>query len=63
MALTLEQNKGSLVIEREAGAELVTNGSNGQSAVMNMEQLQNAITRSIATALATMSGELSFAKV
>lgn len=63
MALTLEQNKGSLVIEREAGAELVVNGSKGQSAVVNMEQLQNAITRCMENFEINIDGELDFAKV
>lgn len=37
--------KGSLFIAGEAGAELVTNMGGGQSGVMNMEQLENAVAR------------------
>jgi hypothetical protein len=38
-------NKGSLFIAGEAGAELVTNMGGGQSGVMNMEQLEQAVAR------------------
>jgi hypothetical protein len=38
-------DKGSLFIAGEAGAELVTNMGGGQSGVMNMEQLEQAVAR------------------
>ncbi len=46
-------DKGSLFIAGEAGAELVTSTSGGGSAVMNMEQLQTAITRGMLVAMAS----------
>ncbi len=46
-------DKGSLFIAGEAGPELVTSTSGGGSAVMNMEQLQTAITRGMLVAMAS----------
>jgi hypothetical protein len=46
--------KGSLFIAGEAGAELLVNGSNGQSAVMNMQQLELAVTRGMIAGLSTI---------
>lgn len=45
---------GSLFLAGERGAELVTNVGNGQSAVMNMQQLQQAIYGGMVSALSTM---------
>lgn len=50
-------DKGSLFIAGEAGAELVTSTSGGGSAVMNMEQLQTAITRGMLVAMASNETE------
>lgn len=50
-------DKGSMFIAGEAGAELVTNIGGGQSAVMNMEQLQSAITRGMIVALSASESE------
>lgn len=47
--------KGSLFYAGEAGAELVTNTGGGKSAVMNMQQLQVAITRGMIAAMSTQS--------
>ena len=49
-------DKGSLFLAGEAGAELVTSTSGG-SAVMNMEQLQTAITRGMLVAMASNETE------
>jgi len=46
-------DKGSMFIAGESGAELVTTMSGGQTGVMNMEQLQTAITRGMLIALAS----------
>ena len=51
--------KGSLFYAGEAGAELVTNTGGGKSAVMNMQQLQVAITRGMIAAMSTQSGGTS----
>lgn len=51
--------KGSLFYAGEAGAELVTNTGGGKSAVMNMQQLQVAITRGMIAAMSTQSGGAS----
>lgn len=45
---------GSLFLAGERGAELVTNVGSGQSAVMNMQQLQQAIYGGMVSALSTM---------
>lgn len=45
---------GSLFLAGERGAELVTNVGGGQSAVMNMQQLQQAIYGGMVSALSTM---------
>lgn len=45
---------GSLFLAGEHGAELVTNVGSGQSAVMNMQQLQQAIYGGMVSALSTM---------
>jgi hypothetical protein len=45
---------GSLFLAGERGAELVTNIGSGQSAVMNMQQLQQAIYGGMVSALSTM---------
>lgn len=47
-------NTGSLFLAGERGAELVTNVGSGQSAVMNMQQLQQAIYGGMVSALSTM---------
>ena len=44
-------DRGTLFYAGEKGAELVTTQSNGQSAVMNMQQLQAAVTRGMISAL------------
>lgn len=51
--------KGSLFYAGEAGAELVANTGGGKSAVMNMQQLQVAITRGMIAAMSTQSGGAS----
>lgn len=51
--------KGSLFYAGEAGAELVTNTGGGKSAVMNMQQLQVAITRGMIAAMSTQGGGTS----
>ena len=51
--------KGSLFYAGEAGAELVANTGGGKSAVMNMQQLQVAITRGMIAAMSTQSGGTS----
>ena len=50
-------DKGSLFIAGEAGAELVTNMGGGQSGVMNMEQLEGAVTRGIVIGLSAMDNK------
>lgn len=45
---------GSLFLAGERGAELVTNVGSGQSSVMNMQQLQQAIYGGMVSALSTM---------
>lgn len=47
-------DKGSLFVAGEAGAELVTNMGGGQSGVMNMEQLESAVTRGIVIGLSAI---------
>lgn len=47
-------NKGSMFIAGEAGPELVTNMGGGQSGVMNMEQLENAVARGILVGLSSI---------
>ena len=48
-------DKGSLFIAGEAGAELVTNMGGGQSGVMNMEQLENAVARGMYVGLSSVN--------
>lgn len=61
MALTSDlqeyETPQTLFIERETGSELVVNGSNSQSAVTNMEQLQNAIRRCMENIEINIGGE------
>lgn len=47
-------SKGSMFIAGEAGAELVTNMGGGQSGVMNMEQLENAVARGMLIGLSSV---------
>ena len=47
-------NKGSLFIANEAGPELVANIGGGQSGVMNMEQLENAVARGMIVGLSSV---------
>ena len=47
-------DKGSLFIAGEAGAELVTNMGGGQSGVMNMEQLEDAVARGMVIGLSSV---------
>lgn len=47
-------DKGSMFIAGEAGAELVTNMGGGQSGVMNMEQLENAVARGMLIGLSSV---------
>lgn len=48
-------DKGSLFVAGEAGAELVTNMGGGQSGVMNMEQLENAVARGMYVGLSSVN--------
>ena len=47
-------DKGSVFVAGEAGAELVTNMGSGQSGVMNMKQLENAVARGMIVGLSTI---------
>lgn len=47
-------DKGSMFIAGEAGAELVANMGGGQSGVMNMEQLENAVARGMLIGLSSV---------
>lgn len=47
-------DKGSMFIAGEAGAELVTNMGGGQSGVMNMEQLENAVARGMIVGMSSI---------
>ena len=47
-------SKGTMFIAGEAGPELVTNMGGGQSGVMNMEQLENAVARGMLIGLSSV---------
>lgn len=49
--------KGSLFLAGEAGPELVTKTSSGNSTIMNMEQLQSAITKGMIIAMSSFETE------
>jgi hypothetical protein len=46
-----------LFVAGEAGAELVTNMGGGQSGVMNMEQLENAVARGMIIGLSSVDNK------
>lgn len=50
-------DKGTLFVAGESGAEIVASGSNGQSAVMNMEQLESAVARGMITGMSRFAGK------
>lgn len=49
-------DRGTLFYAGEAGAELVASNGNGQSGVMNMQQLQNAVAKGMINAISVASG-------
>lgn len=49
-------DRGTLFYAGEAGAELVASNGNGQSGVMNMQQLQNAVAKGMINAISVSSG-------